>query len=69
MERASLDISRDEELLETVRSFSVLYEHHKGFKERDAMKKYMGWSHYSFGIYFQPISFIWPKTLVPGVPN
>ena len=41
MERASLDIFRDEELLETVRSFSALYEHHKGFKERDAMKKYM----------------------------
>ena len=65
MERASLDIFWDEELLERFRSFSVLYEHHKGFKERDAMKK----SHYKVAIYFQPISFIWPKTVVPGVPN
>ena len=38
MEKVSLDISRKEELSETVRRFSVLYESHKGFKEKDAMK-------------------------------
>ena len=39
MEKVSLDISREEELSETVRNFSVLYgKPHKGFKEKDAMK-------------------------------
>ena len=38
MEKVFLDISRKEELSETVRRFSVLYESHKGFKEKDAMK-------------------------------
>ena len=39
MEKVSLDISREEELSETVRSFPVLYDKsHKGFKEKDAVK-------------------------------
>ena len=39
MERVSLDISREEKLLETVRTFPVLYiKSHKGFKEKDAAK-------------------------------
>ena len=38
MEKISLNISREEELSETVKSFSVLYEYHKGFKVKDAMK-------------------------------
>ena len=39
MEKVSLEISREEELPETVRSFPVLYDKcHEGFKEKDAMK-------------------------------
>ena len=39
MEKDSPEISREEELSETVRSFPVLYDKsHKGFKEKDAMK-------------------------------
>ena len=38
MEKVSLDISREEKVSETVRSFSVLYESQKEFKENDAMK-------------------------------
>ena len=39
MESISLDISREEELSETVRSFLVLYDKsHKRFKEKDAAK-------------------------------
>ena len=38
MEKVSLDISREEELSETVRTFPVLYKSHKGFKEKDAAK-------------------------------
>ena len=38
MEKISLDISREEELSETVRSLSGLYKSHEGFKEKDAMK-------------------------------
>ena len=39
MEKVSLDISREEELLETVRSFLVLYDKpHKSFKEKDVVK-------------------------------
>ena len=34
----SLVISRNEELLETGRGFSVLYKYHKEFKVKDAMK-------------------------------
>ena len=42
MEKISLDISREEELSEAVRIFSVLYEYHKGFKVEDAMEN--GWN-------------------------
>ena len=39
MEEVSPEISREEELSETVRSFPVLYDKfHKGFKEKDAVK-------------------------------
>ena len=38
IEKVSLDIPREEELSEIVRSLSVLYKSHKGFKEKDAMK-------------------------------
>ena len=38
MEKVSLDISREEKLSGTVRSFLVLCEPHKWFKEKDAMK-------------------------------
>ena len=39
MEKVSLDISREEELLKTVRSFPVLYDKpHKSFKEKDLVK-------------------------------
>ena len=58
MEKVSLDISRKEELSEKVRSFSILYESHKGFKEKDAMKN--GWDgRNSVEIYSGTISFIW----------
>ena len=33
MEKVSLEVSREEELSETVRSFSVLHESHKGLKK------------------------------------
>ena len=40
MEKVSLNISREDELSKTVRSFPILYEKfHKGFKEKDDMKK------------------------------
>ena len=39
MVKVSLDISRKEELSETVRSFPVFYDKsHKGFKEKNAIK-------------------------------
>ena len=39
MEKVSLDISRDEELSKTVKSFPVLYDKsQKGFKEKDSVK-------------------------------
>ena len=38
MEKVSLEISREKELLETVKSFPVLYKSHKEFKEKDALK-------------------------------
>ena len=39
IEKVSLQISREDELLETVRSFPVLYDKsHEGFKEKDAVK-------------------------------
>ena len=38
MEKVSPEISREEESLETVRSFPVFYKSHKGFKENDAVK-------------------------------
>ena len=39
MESVSLDISREDELSETVRSFPALYDKsHKRFKEKDAAK-------------------------------
>ena len=39
MEKFSLEISREEELSETVRSFPVLnHKSHKGFKQKDASK-------------------------------
>ena len=39
MEKVSLDISREEELSETVRSFPALYgKSQKGFKEKDGVK-------------------------------
>ena len=52
-----------------VRSFSVLYESHKGFKEKKAIKNYMRWCFNSVGIYLETISFIWLNSVVPGVPN
>ena len=52
MEKVSPYISREEELSKTVRSFQVLYDKfHKGFKEKDAVKNTLGWSHNSVGIY------------------
>ena len=39
MKKVSPEISREEELSETVRGFPVLYDKsHKGFKEKDAVK-------------------------------
>lgn len=39
MKKVSLDVWKQEELLETVRGFPVLYDKsHKGFKEKDAVK-------------------------------
>ena len=39
MKKVSLDVWKQEELLETVRDFPVLYDKsHKGFKEKDALK-------------------------------
>ena len=39
MKKVSLDVWKQEELLETVRGFPVLYDKsHKGFKEKDALK-------------------------------
>ena len=39
MEKVSLDISREEDLSEIVRSFPVLYgKSHKGFIEKDTVK-------------------------------
>ena len=84
MEKVSPEISREEELSETVRSFPVLYEKsYKGNKEKDAMKN--AWDAVATALefipngnyfyfnpsisFFETILFIWFNPLVPGVPN
>ena len=84
MEKVSLDISRKEELSETVRSFPVFYDKsHKGFKEKNAIKnacdgvatafEFIKTPNYfyfnSFIPFFETVLFIWLNPLVPGVPN
>ena len=45
MEKVSLDISREEELSETVGTFPILYDKpHKGLTKR-CCEKCMAWSH------------------------
>ena len=84
MEKVSPEISREEELSETVRSFPVLYDKsHKGFKEKDAVKnawdgvvtalKFIPSCNYFYFnssiSFFETILFIWFNPLVPGVSN
>ena len=84
MEKVSPEISREEELSETVRSFPVLYEKsYKGNKEKDAMKnawdavatalEFIPTSNYFYFnpsiSFFETILFIWFNPLVPGVTN
>ena len=85
MEKVSPEISNEEELSETVRSFPVFYDmSHKGFKKKDAMKnasyavvtslEFIPTSNYfCFNpsiSFFEIILFIWLNPLVPGVvPN
>ena len=84
MEKVSLYISREEELLETVRSFSFLYDKsHKGFQEKDAVKnawdgvamvlEFIQTGNYfyvnPFISVFETILFIWLSLLVSGVSN
>ena len=84
MEQVSLDISRDEELPETVRSFPIWYDRsHKGFKEKDAVKnawdgvatalKFIQTANYlhfnSVISFFETIILTWLNSLVSGVPN
>ena len=85
MEKFSLDISRQEELSETVRSFPVLYDKsHKRFKEKDAMKNACDGvatalefiktrNYFYFNSYyisfFEAVLFIWLNPLVPDVTN
>ena len=84
MEKVSFDISREEELSETVRNFLLLYgKSHKGFKETDAVKN--AWNGVATALefnqtgnyfyvapfipVFETILFIWLIALVPGVSN
>ena len=84
MEKVSFDISREEELSETVRNFPLLYgKSHKGFKETDAVKN--AWNGVATALefnqtgnyfyvapfipVFETILFIWLIALVPGVSN
>ena len=64
MKKISLDISSEEELSETVRSFSV-----SRFRSKRCFEKCMQWNCNSVGIYFKIISFIWLNPLAPGLPN
>ena len=84
MDKVSPELSREEELSETVGSFPILYgKSHKGFKENDAMKN--AWdavvttlefipigNYFYFNssiLIFETILFISLSLLVPGVPN
>ena len=84
MEKVSPEISTEEELSETVRSFPVLYDKsYKGNKEKDVMKN--AWDAVAAALefiptgnyfyfnpsisFFETILFIWFNPLVPGVPN
>ena len=83
MEKVSPEIFRKEQLLETVRSFPVLYDKsHKEFKEKEAKNAWDGvvtalefipTGNYFYFIssnsFFESILFIWLNSLVPGVPN
>ena len=71
MEKVSLEISREKNLSEIARHFSVLRKSHKEFNEKDEKwnEKCMRWSRNSVEIYFGTISFICLNPLVPRVPN
>ena len=65
MEKVSFDISREEELSETVRNFPLLYDKsHKGFNQTG---NYFYVT--PFIPVFETILFIWLIALVPGVSN
>ena len=81
MEKASLDISRKEELVKTVRSFPVCTKFHKRFREKDAVKnacngvatalEFIKTGNYfyfnSFISLLKTVLFIWLNPLGPGV--
>ena len=84
MEKVCPKISREEELLKTVRSFPVLYnKSHKGFKEKGTVKNVWhgvvtalefiptgNYFYFNSSIsFFETILFIWLNPLEPGVPN
>ena len=84
MEKVSLDISREEELSATVRSFQFSHDKsRKRFKEKDALKnawdgfatalEFIQTGNYfyfnSFISFFETVLFIWINPSVPGVPN
>ena len=84
MGKVSPDIFREEELSETIRCFTVLYDKfRKGLKEKDAVKNawhgvvkvldFILTGNYfnfnSFILLFETMLFIWLNPLVPGIPN
>ena len=83
MGKVPLHIFREEELLNTVRSFLVLYhKSQKGFKEKGDVKnawngvtkilEYIQTSNYFYFkpfLFFETILFIWLNPFKPGIPN
>ena len=63
----SLDISRNEELLETGRGFSIRVP--QRVQSKRCYEKFMGWNRNSVEIYFETISFVWLNLLVPCLSN